>query len=342
MYGKFRRPGRARGSGRHALPLSRRALWLTSAVVSIALLGVVIAQVDIIAARAIARGIDYRWVAAGIALLLLEGLITAARFRLLARGGAAYGDCVLATAWYVVLLIGLPARLGEFAGIGTMMRFMRERAGAAAASLLFQRLFDLVLLLAILAAVALVTFAEAAATLVVAFAVVSIAVMLLVLVKLDVIAARCARPLLARRHEIWPRRLLRVLLQARGVRRHHVTRSHTVVLGIYTALKWGANLGGVACIVAAVIPGVTAITAVGIGIVYNIAAVIPIQTVGGFGVTEVVLLGAFRTIGYDAGTGAPIAIAIRLALLCGPLIFWCLSLATIGGYRAVVAQGQSA
>ena len=72
----------------------------------------------------------------------------------------------------------------------------------------------------------------------------------------------------------------------------------------------------------AVVPILTLNTAFGIGIVYNLSAVIPIQTVGGFGISEAALLGSFRWLGYSLGVGASIAIAIRLALIAGPLLFW--------------------
>ena len=96
----------------------KAALWTIAIGSSAVLLALVIAQIDVRAARELVRATDYGWVAAGIAMLLVEGVVTALRFRLLARGAVRLRDSLLATAWYVLMLIGLPARLGEIAGIG--------------------------------------------------------------------------------------------------------------------------------------------------------------------------------------------------------------------------------
>lgn len=302
--------------------MRRSTLWQISIVSSLILLSVVVAQVDWRAARSLVANIDYRWVACGIALLTVEGLITAARFRLLARTAASYGDCLRATAWYVLMLIGLPARLGEVAGIGLIVRHMRERAGAAAASLLFQRVFDMIVLVPMLAVVCILAFGEVGTLPIFGMTVVLTAILIALLVYLEGLLGVAVRPLLARRQEKWPRRFLRVALQARMVRRHHMDRERTMKLGGYTVLKWIANLTAIGCVVVAVVPALSPLTALGVGIVYNLSAVIPIQTVGGFGISEAALLGSFSWLGYSLEVGAPIAIAIRLVLISAPILFW--------------------
>jgi uncharacterized membrane protein YbhN (UPF0104 family) len=302
--------------------MRRSTLWLVSIASSLILLGVVVAQVDWRAARTLVVNIDYSWVVCGVALLTLEGLITAARFRLLARTAASYGDCLRATAWYVLMLIGLPARLGEIAGIGLIVRYMRERAGAAAANLLFQRVFDMIVLMLMLAVVCIVAFGDVGTLPIFGLTVVVTVILVALLIYLEDLLAIVVRPLLARRQEKWPRRCLRVALQARMVRRHHMDRERTLKLAGYTVLKWITNLTAIGCIVLAVVPALSSLTALGIGIVYNLSAVIPIQTVGGFGISEAVLLGSFSWLGYSLEVGAPIAITIRMALICAPILFW--------------------
>ena len=302
--------------------MRRSTLWLLSIISSLLLLSIVVAQVDWRAARAVVANIDYRWVAGGIALLTLEGLITAARFRLLARTAARYRDCLKATAWYVLMLIALPARLGEVAGIGLIVRYMHERPGAAAASLLFQRVFDLIILVSVLSVVCLLAFGNVG-TLPILGLTTGVTVLLIALLTyLEALLGAVVRPLLSRRRETWPRRLIRVALQARMIRRHHMDRERTLKLGGYTVLKWIANLSAIACVVLAVVPALSPLTAVGVGIVYNLSAVIPIQTVGGFGISEAALLGSFSWLGYSLEVGAPIAIAIRLVLVSAPVLFW--------------------
>jgi uncharacterized membrane protein YbhN (UPF0104 family) len=139
---------------------------------------------------------------------------------------------------------------------------------------------------------------------------------------MDRFLAIAAQPFLRRRTEIWPRRILRLLLQVRMVSRHHFDRSRTLKLGGYTLAKWLVNLAAIGCIVSAVVPAMKSLTALGVGIVYNLSAVIPIQTIGGIGISESVLLGSFVWLGYSLEMGAPIAIAIRLALISAPILFW--------------------
>lgn len=317
---------------------SRKALWAVSLAFSIGLLALVFVQVDIDAARSLAREINYVWIALGLSLLLFEGLLSAARFKLLARGSVSYLACLLATAWYVLMLIGLPARLGEIAGIALIVRYMRESAGAATVSLLFQRVFDLVVLASMLAIGFALAFSGTQNRWFIVVSLCVVAALAMLLVYLEHILAQLARPLLRRRQEKWPRRLLRLLLQARAVRRHHINQTRTLLLAALTLAKWCANLLGIACVVIAVVPALPVASAFGLGIVYNLAAVIPIQTVGGFGISEAVLLASFKWLGYSLALGAPLAIAIRLALISAPIAFW---LCVVGGARFFPNRDES-
>lgn len=305
-----------------------RTVWLVSIVSSALLLGLVLAQVDWTVAQSIAGTIDYVWIGAGIGLLLMEGVVTAARFALMARPAARFRQCLVTTAWYVLLLIGLPARLGEVAGIALIVRYMQQRAGTAAASLIFQRVFDMVVLVSLLGVFSIAALGARDLTAILLPVAAVVAALIAAVIYLEQLLAWCARPFLARRDEKWPRRIARVLLQARGVRRHHMDRRRTLVLAALTVAKWLANLTGIGCVVLAVVPALPAVSAFGLGIVYNLAAVIPIQTIGGFGISEAVLLGGFKWLGYSLSAGAPLAIAIRIALISAPLLFWILIVAT--------------
>jgi uncharacterized membrane protein YbhN (UPF0104 family) len=298
-----------------------RTLWVTSVISSLLLLALIVAQVDWTAAGKLAKTINYFWAAAGIALQMLEGTITALRFRLLSRTQANFRDCLRASAWYVMFLIALPVRLGEVAGIALIVRYLGERTGAAAASLLFQRLFDLIFLVAALVVFCVSAFVQMSLLVVVTLVFVVLGLVAIV-VFLEHLLAFAVRPLLVRRKQKWPRRILRIVLQVRMVRRHHMDRMRTIKLAALTLLKWIATLGAVVVVVIAAVPNLSPTTAFGIGIVYNLSALIPIQTVGGFGISEAALLGSFGWLGYPLGIGASIAIAIRIVLLAGPLLFW--------------------
>ena len=112
-----------------------RTLWTASAISSLLLLSLIVSQIDWVAARALTQTINYFWIAAGMGLQLMEGTITAMRFQLLSRSNARMRECLRASAWYVVLLIALPLRIGEIAGVALIVRYLGERTGAAAASL---------------------------------------------------------------------------------------------------------------------------------------------------------------------------------------------------------------
>lgn len=316
----------------------RRTVWLSSLAASAVLLGFVVAQVDWPEARRILGGIDRGWVAAGIVLLLIEGLVTAARLHLLAFPATSYTACLQTTAWYVLLLMGLPARLGEVAGIAVVARHMRQSPGAATANLLFQRLFDMLLLMLLLGGVCALAASGPGLKELLLLGVGVFVALLAVVIYFEQFLGLLARPLLERRRQRWPRRFLRVILQARALCRHHLTRTRTLKLAVLTFAKWAVNLGGIACVVVAVVPSLPAVTALGLGIVYNLSAVIPVQTVGGFGVSEAVLMGSFRWLGYSFAVGAPIAIAIRLALISAPLLFWMMVVAVVQRSRPVETE----
>lgn len=310
------------------MALHRRTIWLTSIAASVLLLGLVVAQVDWAQAQIVLDQLSYIWLFAGVFLLLIEGLITAARLNVLARPVATYRACVTTTAWYVLLLIALPARLGEIAGVATLAQHMGQRAGTAAASLLLQRLFDILLLALMLAAVSVLWAAGPSLS----YILWSIACLILVLLGgilyLERLLACLALPLLKSRSKPWARRILRVILQARILRRHYLDRARTVRLGCLTLAKWLANLSAIACVVIGVVPALSTGTAYGLGIVYNLSAVIPIQTIGGFGISEAVLMGSFHWLGYSLEIGAPIALTIRLALISAPILFWVIAIGT--------------
>ena len=76
------------------------------------------------------------------------------------------------------------------------------------------------------------------------------------------------------------------------------------------------------CVVLAVVPTLATVNALGVGVVYNLSTAIPIQTIGGFGISEAILLGSFTWLGYSLSAGAPIAIVIRITMISAPLVFW--------------------
>ena len=300
---------------------NNRWLWATAILSSIVLISFVVSLVDWRQAVSVLSGANQRLLLFGVSLLALEGFITAQRCLLLSIGPACYSQCLRATAWYVLLLLALPARLGEVAGVGTLVRYVNQHAGEAAVNLLLQRIFDVLVLGTLLGVAGVLSvsgeqrvFALAGSTLLVGsliFAVINLA---------DLISL-AARFLCNWRQRVWVRHLLRFIFQARRSVKRHVNLAVAGKLMTLTVVKWLIILVGITCVVLSVVPVLDLASAFGVGVAYNLAALVPLQTIGGAGITEIVLLGSFKWLGYTAVTGATLAITIRLALLIGPILF---------------------
>ena len=277
-------------------------------------------------AKNVVESTDSHLILVGISLLAVEGFLTAARFRLLCIRPTTYAACLRASGWYVLLLLALPARLGEVAGIGTMVRYMDQRTGDSMVNLFLQRVFDVLTLGAMFCVVCMQAVSSEAALgekLGVALFAAGVIMMALVLsvIFLENILGMMAGILVRFRRRKIIRSATLILLEARRSIQHHLDLPTTLKLILLTVMKWLFILIAIACVVLAVAPALSLVTALGVGIAYNLAAVIPLQTIGGAGISEVVLLGSFKWLGYATGLGASLAIAIRLALLIGPIVF---------------------
>ena len=83
-------------------------------------------------------------------LLVSEGFFTALRFQLFTPGNPSYNQCLKITAWFIVSLIILPARLGEILVIILLKKEFKLSSGFSIMSVISQRLIDLFFLTAML------------------------------------------------------------------------------------------------------------------------------------------------------------------------------------------------
>ena len=300
---------------------NNRWLWATAILSSIVLIGFVISLVDWRQATAVVSGANKRLLLFGVTLLALEGFITAQRILLLSIGSASYTQCLRATAWYVLLLLALPARLGEVAGVGTLIRYVNQLPGEAAVNLLLQRIFDVLVLGTLLGAASVFSVSGDHRTIALGGAILLVGLLLFAIINLAALIGLLARLLYRWRKSIWVHRLLKFVLQARRSVKQHINLVVAGKLMTLTVIKWFFILAGITCVVLSVVADLDPVSAFGVGVAYNLAALIPLQTIGGAGITEVVLLGSFKWLGYTAVSGATLAIAIRLALLVGPILF---------------------
>ncbi|MEM7469150.1 MAG: lysylphosphatidylglycerol synthase domain-containing protein, partial [Pseudomonadota bacterium] len=199
--------------------------------------------------------------------------------------------------------------------------------GEATINLLLQRIFDVLVLGTLGCVICVQAYSTERAAPVLAMSGLVLIGLLISVIYLEEIIAIVARLLIPWRSRKWIKNILQLLIQARGSVRYHLNFRITCNLIFLTLLKWAIILGGIACVVLAVLPSLSLISAFGVGIAYNLAALVPLQTIGGAGVAELMLLGSFKWLGYTTAAGASLAIAIRLALLLGPSVFAILLLA---------------
>ena len=220
-----------------------------------------------------------------------------------------------------------------------MRRFLAQRSGPAIANLLVQRLFDLVVLsgVCLLAVLALGGVGDRT-SLAIAAAIVFL-LMAVLLMRLGLVLGVLAR-VLARRPGARHRRLLgpllHLLLQARGWYVRHLNGARVVRVGLLTLGKWICILGGFVLLARGLMLGLDVAEGVTAAAAYNFLAVLPLQTVGGFGLGEAGLTGVLVVFGLPLGLAAGASVVMRLTLIAVPVAFWVVVMSTrsLRGHRA--------
>ena len=250
--------------------------------------------------------------------------MTAWRIRIFTGGVAPFTAALRTNAWYALMLIALPARLGEAVAVMLFRRHLGLATGAALASVVVQRIYDLIILAAIFAvALAGLSGALPRGFLLMAGLVV-LGLSIVVLMQLDALFTIAATQL---RQRPRMRPLLRVTLQARLWHRHRMVGDAVPAAVVATMAKWTCNLGALAVLVLATAVGLGVVDSVVVAAAFNFLAIVPLQTVGGFGLGEagiMVLLGAFAV---PLAIAAPVGIVIRAVLIGTTVLFWGLVMA---------------
>ena len=105
------------------------------------MLAVVLSQVDWALFVEILLGALPGFVFLSLILFLMEGVFTSLRFYLLTPGDRHVTACFSLTAWYVVLLVLLPLRLGEVAVVLLMKKYLDQDASPALMNVFVQSHF---------------------------------------------------------------------------------------------------------------------------------------------------------------------------------------------------------
>ena len=302
----------------------RRSLWWLAAITSLLVLFGLLSQMDWKGFSHLTTGLSPAYLVIAISLLLTEGCITAARLSLFANNDSGFLAALPANAWYSVLVVVLPARLGEVGAILLLEKFLHQSRASAIMSILVQRLFDLMVLgvIFLLFLLFLVDLLPAPFALTSALAVIVGAALLMV--RMDWLLQQLAAALLygnrPGRHSL-RRTLLRLVLQGRTWRRHTYRNGMASKALALTTAKWCCTLGSISCLFLALPSRLDIDSALVASAAYNFMAVIPIQSLGGIGAGEVGLAFVLTGMGFAKGIAVSISLYTRAALILFPFVF---------------------
>ena len=299
-----------------------RSVWLIAVVVSAGLVAAVALFADLHTITALVAQVPWWLIALGTSALMLEGVCTALRIKLLSRAPPSFRDCLAVTAWWVLGLAILPARLGELAGIHMLRQRLSHTLGEALSSLAVQRLFDVAIMFVAGAVTVALQTQLVGRTEAIVFSAIAAVVATFALWNLTAVFGVLAQGLRPWRRRRGVRLILRTLLQARGAAKRVLTRGRLAAIGLVSVTKWCINLSAIALLILALLPALGALQRVSVAILYNLAAIVPLQTVGGVGIGEVSIAAGVAWYGHGAVIAASSALLLRVALTGAPILFW--------------------
>ena len=312
--------------------INKPVVWVSASLVSIALLAMVVAQADISEVRGMLGQLSYIMLAWAFGFLLFEGIITSLRIWLFAGGRKCITPALRANAWYVLLLVILPARLGEVAAIVVFEKYLGQKYGAAAMSIISQRLYDVIVLgtFFLVALLGMGDMLDKNLMMVIGGGLIIVA--LIGLTQLDKFLTLSVLVLGKNkiRQGVIRRKIGRLLLQARIYARHILSKRDIPLALIFTVLKWAFNLGALVFLFYAIQLDLSVLQGVVTAAAYNFLAIIPIQTIGGLGVGEAGLALILAGMGITASMAAGASLLIRFVIILFPFIFWVLVMGGLG------------
>lgn len=236
------------------------------------------------------------------------------------------------TAWYVVFLILLPARLGEVAAVLLLKQYLNQNTSPALMNILVQRLFDVIILGSIFLITVIALSPITVSHQYNFIAIIIVTVVFIMLIWFDRLLAIPIKFIIYKKTRLenkWLRHITRMLLQARIWHRHRLTTLKSINTILLTIGKWTCNLGGFVFLLKALQLPLTTSNSVIIGAAYNFLAIIPVQTIGGFGISEAGLTGLLLLSGISLTLAASATILVRLFIIVMPFAFWCIVMASI-------------
>ncbi|MCG8450642.1 MAG: flippase-like domain-containing protein [Pirellulales bacterium] len=296
------------------------ASWLAGLLISSILLGLVIFQIEPDDFLKLAGRINSYYFIPGIIFLFLEGIFTSLRVHKLNSGRLAFATSLRVTAWYVLFLLIIPARLGELSMVVLLNRHMNLSYGSAVTNLLVQKLLDLLVLALVFLFSSVVVFELFQMEILVIIAFVIVMAMIVILLRLEGILTIIAAYTF-RFRAIISRKILFNILRSRSWARHHMTQKLVLEACSVTFLKWLCNIAGFICIMYSLDLSFGMFRDILVSITYNFLAIIPLQTIGGIGLGEAGLMGILALFGMPLTSAASASILMRIGFILAPIVF---------------------
>ena len=309
-------------------------LWLWAGLTSIVFLGFVIQFIDWQELQKVIQNISIPFFILAMIVLSLEGIFTALRMQAFTDGSKSFISCLQVIAWFVVLLIMLPARLGEVAIIFLMGHFLQQNKSSALINAFTQRLLDLLVLTSffLIFTLGLTTAIESIAFTLSALIFILILTLAIVFLKpcLNWLSKKIAKPIetFSLRDKLVNSLHLAVIWQ-----QEHLTYRLLIKGFLLSIAKWMCNLGGISLLLVSFNLPLETFMKLFLAAAYNFLAVIPLQSIGGFGINEAGLMGLLTLFSIDINLAASISILMRLTLIANPFIFWSLVFITVLMYK---------
>lgn len=310
-----------------ALPRVGWKVWSVAIVGSLLLLGIVVLQLDMEGLRTVLTGLALPAAALGLVLLLAEGVITAERLLLMANTHQPFLAALRANAWYSVLVVVLPARLGELAAILVLEKYLLQKPAPAFMSIVAQRLFDLVVLGSFFLLVITSIAVELPQVVSITVALLVIGCALGLIYRMESLLTLCSRWMIGSRLPVLPnhrRKIIRLLLQARTWRRHISDDGLITRALLLTVAKWLATVGAIGALLFALYGTLGWQAALTAAAAYCFMAAVPLQTIGGIGLGEAGLTFLLAGMDVPVGVAAAMTLFVRLVLILFPALFFVL------------------
>ena len=260
-----------------------------------------------------AKRVDPLLLAVAMIPLSLEVICTSLRVQHCVNRPVPFSLAMYSNAIYMTWLSILPARLGELAGIAVFNSRLGMPMGSAIASVVVQRIYDVLILSGLLVAMLSQTLYGGTTGFVIACIV--LFVLISVLLTLPFWLSQIARLLISFRHRAILKRLLFVCLQARTWYRHQSAPRAITWLAGTTLAKWIVNLIAVYIVFRACGIELDGYLITTVGILMHFLGAIPVQSFGGFGASDVGLAGILASLNVSAELAVATSIIFRLVVL---------------------------